>query len=727
MVRRFLTTTLLLVALLALLSGSLPADAPPRDGKDPLGEGCCLRDGETILFLGDSITYSGGYIEYIDACLATRFPNARLRLINRGMPSETVAGTSETVHLPPRPDLATRFHRTVAPLDPDVIVACYGMNDGIYQSPSPEILKKYQAGIERLIDRTRKGTNARLVLLSPPPFDIRPRQGKLKQGAPTSYMNPAADYDQALGQFAHWLLTLPQQDEAGQRPPGRKFSPLAIDLHTPMNDHIAKRRQKDPGFLLAGDGIHPNATGHWLMARQVLLALGIPGVVAVAEISADAKEDNILSGDVRDLRLFKDGLEFVWKTPLPMPADAHWDPKSLAMTADGAPLNRYVLRISGLEPGVHDLIADGRPFGSATDAELAEGLDVSRFASFPTVQESGKVLQRQALQRQAWLKDETHPRLAAEHAKFASLTLDSRQEEALSEEIRRRCQPRDVRMKVVATGKRPAKVTTRVDENEEFLLRDPDWKRDASPQMGLQGHRANQSSRRNAGSAAMLDGPTVIHQVFVSDRKSSWDEKREQEIRDRASEAFEFLRQQGLKYQQRLEIAQEFGKSVTLDEDIPTDPQADSAWTERVILKSSGLGCAALIEKIKREQKMKNVLLMLHLNKAGRSYNISYYRGVPRDLMSERLICFSRFNDHDQTPAATYAHEVLHGFGAGDLYFPFDQDDDRYRRAKRLFPDDVMLRIDDQIGRLSVDEWTAYRVGWVQNLRPELRFLEDSR
>lgn len=262
---------------------------------------------------------------------------------------------------------------------------------------------------------------------------------------------------------------------------------------------------------------------------------------------------------------------------------------------------------------------------------------------------------------------------------------------------------------------------------EGCYLRDPDWKRDASPAMGLQGHRANQSSRRNAGSAAMLDGPTMIHQVLVSDRQSSWNEEREQEIRGRVNEAIEFLREQGLKYRQRIRIAQDFGEPVTLDEDIPTDSQADSGWTDRAIQKSSGLSCAALIDRIKQEKAMDNVLLMLHLNKPGRSYNISYYQGVPRELMSERLICFSRFNDRDQTPAATYAHEVLHGFGAGDLYFPFDQDDDRYVRAKRLFPDDVMLRIDDQIGRLSVDSWTAYRIGWLNTLRPELQFLEDPR
>jgi len=720
----------LFAALLNLAAAGAAADEPAAEANDSRWDGCYLRDGETILFLGDSITYRGLYIEYIDACLATRFPQSRLRLINRGMPSETVAGTSEAVHHPPRPDLAKRFERTVAPLDPDVIVACYGMNDGIYQSPNPEILEKYQAGIERLIDRVRKGTRARLVLLSPPPFDIRPRLNQLKPAAPTSYMNPAKDYDHALGQFARWLMTLQKQE--GPQRHWRTSSPLVIDLHSPINAHLARRREEEPGFLLARDGIHPNATGHWLIARQILLAFGIPGTAAVAEVSADAKDDNIISGDVRDLRIFELGVEFVWNTSLPMPADVQWDPKSVAISLDDVALSRYTLRVTGLAAGYHDLYADGRKFGTATDVELANGIDLTRYAEFPTVRESAEVLglvrTRQELRRQLWLKEETHPRLAAEHARLAKVAVDPNQEDELSRQIRRRCRPRDVQVKTVFTGRQqPAPVTTLIEQEEEFLLRDPDWTRDASPAMGLQGHRANQSSRRNAGSAAMLDGPTMIHQVFVSDRKSSWTEKREQEIRGRVGEAIEFLRDQGLKYQQRILIAQVIGEPVTLDEDIPTDSQADSGWTDRVIQKSSGLSCAALIDKIKKEQQMENVLLMLHLNKAGRSYNISYYQGVPRDLMSERLICFSRFNDHDQTPAATYAHEVLHGFGAGDLYFPFDQDDDRYRRAKRLFPNDVMLRIDDQIARLSVDPWTAYRVGWIKNLQPELRFLEDPR
>ena len=742
----------LFAGVIASFSDTQAAD-PATDG-DPRWDSFYLRDGETVVFLGDSITYAGGYIEYIDACLATRFPTARLRLINRGMPSETVAGTSEAIHNPPRPDLATRFERTIAPLDPDVIVACYGMNDGIYQSPSDEIFKKYQAGVERLIDRVRKGTRARLVLLSPPPFDFVARKRKSKPGAAASYINPAEDYDQALAHFSAWLLTTPrpapQPDDDDRR--WRTSSPLVVDLHTPINAHLAARRKENPAFGLAPDGIHLNATGQWLIARQVLLAFGTPGTVAVAEIAADSKQ--VFSGEVHDLHSISDGLEFVWTTPLPMPFDPRWDTKSIGLSLESVPLNRYTLRVTGLPAGRYDLSADGRRFATASASELAAGLDLTRHADFPPVKESGEILklvrQRQALRRQLWLKEETHPRLAAEHAKLANATLQPGEVEKLGDEIRRRCLPRPMKVQIVAvpkeagtakeartakepgTAKEPAPAKRAIPakrsvNEKKVALRDPDWQRDASPEMGLQGHRANQTSRRNAGSAALLDGPTLVYQVFVCDPKSSWNEKRKEEIQGRVNEALEFLRAQGLKYQQRVEIAQQFGKPVTLDEEIPSDSQADSAWTDRTIQKASGLDCAELIEKIRAQQQMKSVLLMLHVNKPGRSYNISYYRGVPKSLSSERLICFTHFNAHDQTPAATYAHEMLHGFGAGDLYFPFDQNDDRYLRAKRLFPNDVMLRIDDKIDRLSVDEWTAYRVGWLKLLRPELRFLEDPR
>ena len=49
-----------------------------------------------------------------------------------------------------------------------------------------------------------------------------------------------------------------------------------VDLHGPMNAYIAEHRKTDPKFVLAGDGVHMNAAGHWLAAQQLLLALQAP-------------------------------------------------------------------------------------------------------------------------------------------------------------------------------------------------------------------------------------------------------------------------------------------------------------------------------------------------------------------------------------------------------------------------------------------------------------------
>ena len=93
--------------------------------------------------------------------------------------------------------------------------------------------------------------------------------------------------------------------------------------------------------------------------------------------------------------------------------------------------------------------------------------------------------------------------------------------------------------------------------------------------------------------------------------------------------------------------------------------------------------------------------------------------------LAERMICFTRYPDGRTTAAATYAHEILHLFGAGDLYFPYDRVARRKEMARRAFPDDVMRRVDYDIATLSVGPFTAFRVGWLDELKPEYRVFED--
>jgi hypothetical protein len=50
-------------------------------------------------------------------------------------------------------------------------------------------------------------------------------------------------------------------------------------VHTKFSEHARRRREKVVSYSISPDGVHPNATGHWLMAQQLLLELHAPALV----------------------------------------------------------------------------------------------------------------------------------------------------------------------------------------------------------------------------------------------------------------------------------------------------------------------------------------------------------------------------------------------------------------------------------------------------------------
>jgi hypothetical protein len=83
-----------------------------------------LKDGQRVVFLGDSNTFAGHYVAYLDAYLFTRFPDKKFELLNLGLPSETVSGLSEPDHPYPRPCVFDQLDRVLEKTRPDVVVAC---------------------------------------------------------------------------------------------------------------------------------------------------------------------------------------------------------------------------------------------------------------------------------------------------------------------------------------------------------------------------------------------------------------------------------------------------------------------------------------------------------------------------------------------------------------------------------------------------------------------------
>ena len=224
-----------------------------------------LGPGKRVLFLGDSITHAGHYISRIEAQLRTTQLDAVPVLINLGLPSETCSGLSEPDHPFPRPDVHERIDRALAKVKPDVVFACYGMNDGIYYPFSEERFAAYQKGINDIIAKVQ-ASGAKLVLMTPPAFDALPlkKKGDLRPAGAEKYAWFAIyeGYDDVLTKYAAWVMTLGDRVD------------LVIDLHTPVNDYVAAKRKGDPDFTMSPDGVHVNEEGHQVLAVAILRALG---------------------------------------------------------------------------------------------------------------------------------------------------------------------------------------------------------------------------------------------------------------------------------------------------------------------------------------------------------------------------------------------------------------------------------------------------------------------
>lgn len=231
---------------------------------------------QRIVFLGDSITQGGAYVEFIEAALIAKYPDSNKVIIPLGLSSETVSGLSEEGHAGgkfPRPDLHERLDRVLEKAKPQLVFACYGMNDGIYQPLGAVRTKAFQDGMKKLHEKVT-ATGARIVHLTPPVFDPLPIRAKVAPADKVDGGHPFEKYNEVLDFYSDWLLDMREK---------AKWD--VLDIHGPMNAALAEKRKTDPNFSFARDGVHPGPEGHLIMAHAVLDAWGL-------KVKADGTPDH---------------------------------------------------------------------------------------------------------------------------------------------------------------------------------------------------------------------------------------------------------------------------------------------------------------------------------------------------------------------------------------------------------------------------------------------------
>ncbi len=212
-----------------------------------------------VAILGDSITYGGRWATRVESALRGTPQFADAEIVNFGLGSETVSGLSEPGHASgqfPRPCLHERLGRILEAYKPTLVLACYGMNDGIYQPLDSARTKAYQDGCLKLKEAVEK-SGAAIVFITPPLHNAD---------------KPSTDpnrYDAVLDAYGQWLVS---QHARGWN---------VIDIRPDLKREVAEAKQANPAFVYAADGVHPGNDGHDFIAasicKQLWPILKLPG------------------------------------------------------------------------------------------------------------------------------------------------------------------------------------------------------------------------------------------------------------------------------------------------------------------------------------------------------------------------------------------------------------------------------------------------------------------
>lgn len=342
-----------------------------------------FKDGETVCFLGDSITAGGRYQTMIANYYLTRFPERTLWFVNAGRSGDTASGA------------LGRLKEDVLDKKPTSVVIMFGMNDvsrSLYvakpdekrRAAQKQALDWYKTNMEKVVARIRaEAGQPRLLLCTPTPFD---------QTVVLAKDNNQPGCNDGLGRCAELVRALATKNKA-----------TVVDFHGPMTALNLERQKKDPKWTIVGpDRVHPAAPGHLVMAWLLLKAQGAPAVVSRIKVDAAAcKLLESVNAEVTGVEKKPQGIAFtVLAKALPLPIDSSARP-ALELVPIEKDLNQELLTVTGLGKGPFELRIDGATVGRYTSAELARGVNLALNDATPQFKQAQTVAKHYESRRNA--------------------------------------------------------------------------------------------------------------------------------------------------------------------------------------------------------------------------------------------------------------------------------------------------------------------------------------
>jgi lysophospholipase L1-like esterase len=321
-----------------------------------------VKDGDRVVFYGDSITDQRLYTTFIETYVVTRFPRLKVWFVDSGVGGDRVTGGWAG-------PIDVRLQRDVIAYKPTVMTIMLGMNDASYRGWDDAIFNTYTTGYQHIIDTIKRALpGIRITVIQPSPYDDVTRPPNIDEG-----------YNAVLIRYGQFVKELGEREHL-----------LVADLNTPVVSMLEKAKAADAELAtkIIQDRVHPGPGGHLIMAEALLKAWNAPATVASVEI--DAADRRVAHADNAKVTDLQTGLSLAWEEtdralplPLPLPLDKDFKDIGLAIRSSDfvQALDQEPLKVMGLTAARYVLKIDGEKVGDFTKEELQEGINL---ATLPT-------------------------------------------------------------------------------------------------------------------------------------------------------------------------------------------------------------------------------------------------------------------------------------------------------------------------------------------------------
>jgi len=206
-----------------------------------------------------------------------------------------------------------------------------------------------------------------------------------------------------------------------------------------------------------------------------------------------------------------------------------------------------------------------------------------------------------------------------------------------------------------------------------------------------------------------LNGKVYIFTLFVDTNEGVWEDEERDYYFEELLKSQDWLQDQAGLYGQDLEFDNDYffrNKDQVYSKYV--DFRNSRILLNDALTQLNYKDFEDFLTQTRFDFKQNKLKILFFVKSKNRSHAYNYFSNSEVDI----AIVYSNNNYGMVTDHYVVSHEMLHQFGAWDLYFGESQSREKAIKLKELYPNSIMISTYSNKAHLEVDELTAWRVGW---------------